>query len=64
MEEEKYLSVKQIVESEKYPFTKGQVDAWLFNRKINGLAKYVINIGRRIYIKESDFQKWIEEERD
>lgn len=55
-----YLSIHQIVDSKKYPFTIGQLRSYLINRKKNGLDKAVRKIGKRIYIREDLFIEWIE----
>lgn len=56
----KYLDIESIVESEKYPFTKGQLRAFLLNRKKNGLNKICSKIGKRIYLREDLFDDWID----
>lgn len=60
MKEIKYQSIEQILNNEKYPFTKGQIRAFLINRDVNGLNKAIRKIGRRIYIRIDLFDEWIE----
>jgi len=56
----KYLTLNQIIDGEKYPFTYGQLRSFLINRTQNGLEKAVRKIGRRLYIREDLFIEWIE----
>jgi len=56
----KYVSINNIVENDKYPFTKGQIQHFITKRKDNGLSSSVRKIGRRIYIREDLFDEWIE----
>jgi len=55
-----YLSAKQIVDSEKYPFTTGQMRHYLMNRQKNGLLTSVRKIGKRLYVREDLFQIWVD----
>jgi hypothetical protein len=43
------------------PFTEAQIRWWLFNANSNGMkeAGAVIRIGRRIYIDEDGFERWL-----
>ena len=56
----KYVTLKDVVNDDKYPFTKGQLHYLLLNRKTNGLASSVRKIGKRIYLRDDLFLKWIE----
>ena len=52
----------QIIKSEKYPFTAGQLRHFLLYRKKNGLAKCVRKIGKGLVIRMDLFDQWIEEQ--
>ena len=56
----KYVSIDDIANNERYPFTKGQVRHFIANRNINGLSTSIRKIGRRVYIREDMFEEWIE----
>jgi len=56
----KYVSIKDIVNDEKYPFSMGQLRAFVTNRHKNGLATSIRKIGRRIYIREDLFDQWVD----
>lgn len=60
MDEYQYLSIKQIAESSKYPFTLGQMRHYLIMRHKNGLEAAVRKIGKRLYLRNDLFQNWIE----
>lgn len=60
MEEKIYLEPKQIAESDKYPFSIGQVRHYLLIRHRNGLEKAVRKIGKRLYLRKDLFDQWIE----
>jgi len=56
----KYVSIKDIVNDDKYPFSLGQVRALITKRHINGLATSIRKIGRRVYIREDLFDEWFD----
>ena len=56
----RYLSIKQIAESDVYPFTIGQMRLHLLNRNKNGLYKACREIGKRIYLRSDLLEDWIE----
>lgn len=60
MNEPIYLKVDDIVKSNNYPFTLGQMNYLLLYRHKNGLEKAVRKIGKRIYIRKDMFDQWIE----
>ena len=60
MTDHEYWELKQIENSPKYPFSKGQIDYHLLNRHKNGLFKAVRKIGKRLYIRMDLFDLWIE----
>ena len=60
----KWLTKKQIVESDNYPFSMGQLCAFLNGRRKNGLSKAVRKIGKCIYIREDLFNSWIDSKED
>ena len=55
-----YISVYQIEEDKKYPFTTGQIRYYLLKRHSNGLGKAVRKIGKRLYLRRDLFEEWIE----
>ena len=55
-----YWKLKQIEQSSRYPFTKGQLDYFMLNRHKNGLSKSIRKIGKRLYVRMDFFDKWIE----
>ena len=60
----KYVSIDDIANNERYPFTKGQVRHFIANRNINGLSTSIRKIGRRVYIREDLFDEWVESFKD
>jgi len=56
----KYMSIDDLVKDDKYPFTKAQLRHFVAKRKQNGLITSIRKIGRRIYIREDLFDKWID----
>jgi len=63
MNDIKYLSIKQIAEDTKYPFTQPMLRNYLLRRHANGLEKAVYKIGKRLFIREDLFQAWIEQQK-
>ena len=48
--------------SKKYPaFTEGALRWKIFNANQNGLKSALVQIGRRIYINEPEFFRWVHE---
>ena len=43
MTDHKYLTIKQIINSESYPFSEGQIRHFLIMRHKNGLIPFIIN---------------------
>lgn len=60
MENQNYLTPQQIVQGGQYPFTIGQIRHYLMMRHKNGLDRSVRKIGKRIYLKRDEFEKWID----
>jgi len=56
----KYVSVNDIANDEKYPFSKRQLQHLLYKRKTNGLYKAVRKIGSLIYFREDLFDEWMD----
>ncbi|MHA1347899.1 MAG: hypothetical protein ACTSO3_15970 [Candidatus Heimdallarchaeaceae archaeon] len=57
----KYLTTKDVAIYYKNIFTKDAVKNLFYNRRSNGLAKYVKKVGKkRLVIKTVDFEKWLE----
>ena len=55
-----YLSPMDIVESNEFPFSLGQIRHYLQMRHRNGLDKAVRKIGKRLYLRKDLFEQWIE----
>lgn len=64
MSNHEYWSPQQIVTSEKYPFSMGQIRHFLLFRHKNGLSTAVRKIGKRLMIRIDLFDKWIEEQKE
>lgn len=60
MSEFQYWSQRQIIESGRFPFTRGQLAHFMLFRHKNGLDKAVRKIGKRCYLRMDLFQEWIE----
>lgn len=60
MNDYQYLSIKQIANSERYPFTMGQIRHYLIMRHRNGLDAAIRKIGKRLYLRKDLFEQWIE----
>ena len=60
----KYVSLKDIVDDDKYPFSMGQIRALIANRHTNGLSQCIRKIGRRIYIRDDLFDQWMDSHSD
>lgn len=57
-----YLTIKQISESDRFPFSEGQLRHYLLMRHRNGLEKAVRKIGKRLVLRLDLFESWIEEQ--
>jgi hypothetical protein len=60
MTDHDYWSPKQVVSSQHYSFSMGQLRYFLLYRHKNGLEKAVRKIGKRLLIRTDLFEKWIE----
>lgn len=60
MSDYQYLTIKQIAESDQYPFSLGQVRHFLTMRHKNGLDAAIRKIGKRLYLRKDLFETWIE----
>ena len=60
MADHKYFTIKQIINSESYPFSEGQIRHFLIMRHKNGLQNAVRQIGKRLYIRKDLLDLWIE----
>lgn len=58
----RYLSIQQIIDSTRYPFSQGQVRHFLLMRHKNGLESAVRRIGKRLYLRQDLFDQWIEKQ--
>lgn len=63
MDSIRYLSIKQIAEDAKYPFTLPMMRHYLLHRHTNGLAEAVRKIGKRLVIRTDLFDDWIESQK-
>lgn len=59
-DEKLYSSPEEIIESNRYPFTMGQLRHYMLFRHKNGLDKAVRKIGKRLVIRMDYFNEWIE----
>lgn len=57
-----YLSVQQIVDSRRYPFTVPMIRYYLLHRHKNGLEKAVRKIGKRLFLRTDLLNTWIEDQ--
>lgn len=55
-----YLTIQQVADSGRYPFTIGQLRHYLIFRHKNGLESAIRKIGKRIYVRQDLFENWIE----
>lgn len=55
-----YLTIQQIIDNPRYPFTMGQLRHLLLKRHKNGLEDAVRHIGKRLYFRQDLFDQWIE----
>jgi hypothetical protein len=60
MNDYQYLTIKQIANSDLYPFTLGQMRHYLIMRHRNGLEAAIRKIGKRLYLRKDLFDQWIE----
>ncbi len=60
MDHNEYVSIKDIAESDDYPFTMGQMRHFLMMRHKNGLQTAIRKIGKRLYLRRDLFDDWIE----
>lgn len=60
MSDYQYLSIKQIADSNQYPFSLGQIRHYLIMRHKNGLDAAIRKIGKRLYLRKDLFDTWIE----
>lgn len=63
MDQVEYVSLKQIADNPKYPFTMGQLRHYMMHRHKNGLDNAVYKIGKRVYLKISSLDAWIEQQK-
>ena len=49
MDKIEYVSLKQVADNPKYPFTMGQLRHYLIHRHKNGLDSAVRKIGKRLF---------------
>lgn len=56
----KYLKIKELVATGLYPFTNGQIRAFLMKKHENGLSKCCRLIGKNLYIRADLFHEWVE----
>lgn len=60
MDNQIYMTPKQIVECGKYPFSMGQIRHMLKRRHASGLQKAIRKIGKRCYFKTDLFEQWVD----
>lgn len=64
MNDIRYLSIKQIVEEDKYPFTLPMMRHYLLHRHRNGLESAVRKVGKRLFLRSDLFDDWLEQKRE
>lgn len=64
MSKYKYATINDVAENPDYPFTKGQLRAFLMERHQNGLDRALRKIGKCLYIRIDLFDEWIESHTD
>ena len=62
MDNIEYVSLKQIADNSKYPFTMGQLRHYMMHRHKNGLDSAVRKIGKRLFLRMDLFDAWIEKQ--
>jgi hypothetical protein len=55
-----YLTIRQVAENKRYPFSLPSLRTLVFKREKNGLGKAIRKIGGKIYVRRDLFEKWIE----
>lgn len=58
--DKEYWTFKQICESKRFPFTKGQLSKLAMDRAKNGLDKCIFKVGKKLIFRIDLFEKWIE----
>jgi hypothetical protein len=58
------MTPKQIFDSNKYPFTEGQLKFYMLHRKENGLDIAIRKMGKCLFIRMDLFEMWIESYRE
>lgn len=56
----KFITMRQIADSEKYPFTWSAITKLIHRSKDNGLHDAVFRVGRKVLIREDLFDKWLQ----
>lgn len=64
MNDIRYLSITQIVEDPKYPFTLPMMRHYLLHRHKNGLSTAIYKVGKRLFLRSDLFDAWIEKNRE
>lgn len=59
----RYLTLDQVIDDERFPFTKGQIRGFLLAREKNGFDKVVRKIGKRLYFRDDLLLKWIDNQK-
>jgi hypothetical protein len=62
MDKVEYVSLKQIADNPKYPFTMGQLRHYMMHRHKNCLDNAVRKIGKRLFLRTDLFDAWIEKQ--
>lgn len=52
-------TVKQIVDAAPW-LTEGMLRWWIFHAETNGMAPAIFKVGKRVFIDENRFNKWLE----
>lgn len=60
----KYLSARDIGENPDYPFSHNAAKKMVNQREDNGLGRYMIRLGTKLYVREDHFQQWLESNKE
>lgn len=60
MQEKDFLTVKMLSKDPSCPFTERALRCYIWRAKKNGLERAIYRIGDRVFIKRSEWIKWIE----
>jgi len=59
-----FMTVKQFVNSKKYPITMGKMRLLLSKRDENGLSFAIRRFGKKILIRPDLFEQWLDSQKE